>query len=66
MGWACSTYGGEENCELGFHEEDERPRCIWEDNIKMSVKGTGWENVDWINVAQDRDKWRAVMNLRVL
>jgi hypothetical protein len=46
-----------------------RPRCRWVDNIKMDVLGIGWGGVDWISLAQDRDKWRAlvnvVMNLRV-
>jgi hypothetical protein len=39
------------------------------DNIKMDVLEIGWGGVDWIDLAQDRDKWRAlvnvVMNLRV-
>jgi len=46
-----------------------RPRCIWEDNIKMNLQGVGCGSMDWIEVAQDRDRWRAlvnvVMNLRV-
>jgi hypothetical protein len=46
-----------------------RPRRRWEDNIKMDLKEMGWEGVDWIDMAQDRDRWRAVvnalMNLRV-
>jgi hypothetical protein len=46
-----------------------RPRRIWEDNIKMDVREVGWEGADWIDLAQDRDRWRAlvykVMNLRV-
>jgi hypothetical protein len=46
-----------------------RPRRRWEDNIKMDVREVGWGGMDWINLAQDRDKWRAlvnaVMNLRV-
>jgi hypothetical protein len=46
-----------------------RPRCRWEDNIKMDLRETGLGDVDWINLAQDRDKWQAlvnmVMNLRV-
>jgi hypothetical protein len=40
------------------------------DNIKMDVGEIGWDGVDWIGLAQDMDKWRAldnsVMNLRVL
>jgi hypothetical protein len=47
----------------------ERPRRRWEDNIKMDLREVGWEGADWISLAQDRDRWRAVvytvMNLRV-
>jgi hypothetical protein len=39
------------------------------DNIKMNVREIGWDGVDWIDMAQDRDHWRAlvntVLNLRV-
>jgi hypothetical protein len=46
-----------------------RPRRRWVDNIKIDLKGTGWDGIDWIDLAQDRDQWRAlvrtVMNLRV-
>jgi hypothetical protein len=46
-----------------------RPRHRWVDNIKMDLFQIGWGGVDWIGLAQDRDKWRApvnaVMNLRV-
>jgi hypothetical protein len=46
-----------------------RPRRRWMDNIKMDLGEVGWGDVDWIGLAQDRDKWRAlvnaVMNLRV-
>jgi hypothetical protein len=46
-----------------------RPRRRWVDNIKMDLLQIGWGGVDWIGLAQDRDKWRAivnaVMNLRV-
>jgi hypothetical protein len=46
-----------------------RPRRRWEDNIKMDLQEVGRESVDWIDMAQDRDRWRAlvnaVMNLRV-
>jgi hypothetical protein len=47
----------------------ERPRCRWVDNIKMVLREIGWDGVDWIELAQDRDQWRGilntVMNLRV-
>jgi hypothetical protein len=47
-----------------------RPRNRWVDNIKMEHVEIEWGGVDWIGVAQDRDKWRAlvnsVMNLRVV
>jgi hypothetical protein len=39
-----------------------RPRCRWEDNIRMDLKKIGWEGVDWMHLAQDWDQWRAVMN----
>jgi hypothetical protein len=46
-----------------------RPRCRWIDNIKMDLLGIGLSVVDWIGLAQDRYRWRAlvnsVMNLRV-
>jgi hypothetical protein len=46
-----------------------RSRCRWVVNIKMDLLEIGWSGVDWIGLAQDRDKWRAlvnvVMNIRV-
>jgi len=39
-----------------------RSRRRWEDNIRMDLKGIEWEGVDWIYLAQDRDKWRALVN----
>jgi hypothetical protein len=46
-----------------------RPRRRWEDNIKMHVQEVGCESMDWIELAQDRESWRelvnAVMNLGV-
>jgi hypothetical protein len=46
-----------------------RPRRRWVDNIKMVLRGIGRDGVDWVNLAQDMDHWRAlvktVMNLRV-
>jgi hypothetical protein len=46
-----------------------RPRHRWVDNIEMDLREIGWDDVDWIDTAQNRDQWRAlvntVMNLRV-
>jgi hypothetical protein len=46
-----------------------RPRHRWEDNIKMDLREVVWGGIDWIDLAQNRDRWRAlvytVMNLRV-
>jgi hypothetical protein len=39
-----------------------RPRCRWEDNIKMGLREIGWGGMDWIDLAQDRDQWRALVN----
>ena len=39
-----------------------RPRRRWEDNIKMDLEEVGCEGMDWIDVAQDRDRWRALVN----
>jgi hypothetical protein len=55
--------GSEEKRPLG------RPRRKWEDNIKMDLQEVGCRGMDWIELAQDRDRWRAlvnaVMNLRL-
>jgi len=46
-----------------------RPRCSWQDNIKIDLQEVGCGGVDWIELAQDKGRWRAfvnaVMNLRV-
>jgi hypothetical protein len=46
-----------------------RPKCRWNDNIKMDFLEVGCGGIDWIDLSQDRDRWRAlvnaVMNLRV-
>ena len=46
-----------------------RPRCQWVDNIRIDLQEVGYGCMDWIGLAQDRDKWQtlvsAVMNLRV-
>jgi hypothetical protein len=71
----CSTYGGEGRRIQGFMGKPEgkrplgRPRRRWEDNIKMDIQEVGCAVMDWIDLAQDRVRWRvlgnAVMNLRV-
>jgi hypothetical protein len=47
-----------------------RPSRRWEDGIRVGIREIGWGSVDWIQLAQDRDRWRAlvntVTNLRVL
>jgi hypothetical protein len=54
----------EENRPLG------RPRRRWEHGIRMDLGEIGWGSVEWLQLAQDRDRWRplvnTVMNLRVL
>jgi hypothetical protein len=46
-----------------------RPRCRWVDDIKIDLREMGWDVMDWINLAQDRDQWRVpvntALNLRV-
>jgi hypothetical protein len=46
-----------------------RPRRRWEDSIRMDLQEVGCGGMDWIGLAQDRDRWRAVvnavMNLRI-
>jgi hypothetical protein len=39
----------------------EKPRRRWEDNIKIDVREVGW-GTDWIDLAQDRDRWRVLVN----
>jgi hypothetical protein len=75
MGRICSTNGEKRNaCRiLVGNPEGMRPlgrpsrRSV--DKIKMDPRETGWDGMDWIDLAQDRDQWRtlvnAVMNLRV-
>ena len=57
---------------VGKHEETRplgRPRRRWQDNAKMDLQEVSWEGMDWIDLAQDRNRWRALvnaaMNLRV-
>jgi hypothetical protein len=75
MGGACSTYGERRGVYrvLVGKPEGKRPlgrhRRRWEDNIKMDLQEVGCGAMDWIELALDRDRWRArvntTMNLRV-
>jgi hypothetical protein len=72
---ACSTNGGGETHRLLVGKPEGkrplgRPRLGCMDNIRMVVGEMGWGDVDWIGLARDRNRWRAlvnsVLNLRVL
>ena len=70
--WIMSTYGGVYRVLVGKPEGKrplEKHRLRWEDNIKMDLQEVGCGGMDWIDLAQDRDMWRdlvnAVLNLRV-
>jgi hypothetical protein len=75
MGGACSTNEEKRNAYRLFVGKLEgkrhlgRPRRRWMDNIRMDLGEVGWGDVDWIGLAQDRNRWRAVansvLNLRV-
>jgi len=69
MGWACSTYGkriGFYRVLMGKPEEKRplvRPRRRWDYNIKMDLREVACGGMDWIELAQDRDRWRALVNV---
>jgi hypothetical protein len=65
MGGACSTIGDKRNAYrilVGKPRPLGRPRRRWVDNIKMDLREIGWDGVAWIDMAQNRDKWRALVN----
>jgi hypothetical protein len=39
-----------------------RRRCRWEDNIRLDLREIGWEGMDWMHLAQNRDQWQALVN----
>jgi hypothetical protein len=66
MGRACSTNGEKRNAYrilVGNPNGKIPPRRLkrrWVDNIKMDLREIGWDSMDWIDVAQDKNQWRAV------
>jgi hypothetical protein len=70
MGRACSTNGETRNAyRILVGKPEERPRRRWVENIKIDLGEIELDGMDWIDLAQDRDQWRApvntAMNLRV-
>ena len=75
MGGSCNAHEGGESVyrvlagKPGGKRPLGRPRRRWQDNIRMDFREVGCGCVDWMELAQDRDRWRAlvsaVMNLRV-
>jgi hypothetical protein len=76
MGGACTAYGEGRGVYRVLVSKPEgkrplgKPRCRWENNIKMDLREVGCGGMNWIELAPDRGRWRAlvnaVMNLRVL
>jgi hypothetical protein len=66
---ACSTNGKKRNAYRILVGKPEgkrppgRPRRKWVDSIKMGIREKEWDGMDWINLAQDRDQWRALVNM---
>jgi hypothetical protein len=53
LGWIVSeSQGGVER----------RPRCTWVDNNRMDLGEMGWDDVDWIGLTKDRNRWRALVD----
>jgi hypothetical protein len=68
MGRACSTHLYESNAYRVLVGKPERKRPLgrpihrWEQNIKMDRREIGRSGMDWINLAQDKDQWRALVS----
>ena len=68
MGGACSAYGERRGVYRVLVEKPEgkrplgRPRLRWEDNIKTDLQEVGCGDMDWIELAEERGSWRALVN----
>jgi len=68
---ASSTHGREDRYIQGLVVTPEGKRkfgglkCRWQDNIKIDLKGTDYDKIDWIHEAQDREEWWAVLNMLI-
>jgi hypothetical protein len=68
MSRACSTNGEKENAYRTLVEMSDgkrplgRPRRRWVDDITVDLREIGWDGVEWIDMAEDRDQWRALVN----
>jgi hypothetical protein len=65
MGRVCSTNEGEEECIKDIGGKARRKETTGKTktyNIKMDLREIGWDGMDWINLAQDRDQWRTLVN----
>jgi hypothetical protein len=76
VGGSCGTHGKGKKSAHGCYRKAEgkrplgRPKRRWEDGVRLDLTKIGWGNVEWIQLAHDRGRWRAVvnaaMNLRLL
>jgi hypothetical protein len=63
MGKKCSTHDKNNIlCENRKERTTRRHRRAWEDIIKLNFREIGWGDMDWINLAQDRDQWQVLVN----
>jgi hypothetical protein len=59
--------GGEEKCilDIGGKARRKETTTRWVNKIKLDLRDKGWDCMNWIDVAQDRDQWRALVNMEI-
>jgi hypothetical protein len=68
MARVCSTNGAKRNAYRILVRNPERniplgiSRRSWTDNIKMNLRETSWDDMDWTDLAEDKERWRALVN----